>query len=57
VHTRQLPRASRDFEARSVHDFLHAMVDLNPKIVFALVQKIANSLTLPPMDVDQCSSR
>lgn len=45
--------SSWDIEASSADEFLHAMVDLNPKIVFALVQKIANSLRLPPMDVDQ----
>lgn len=42
-----------DMEASSADDFLHAMVDLNPKVAFALVQKIANSLKKPPMDVDQ----
>jgi predicted nucleic acid-binding protein len=42
-----------DIEASSADDFLHAMVDLNPKVVFSLVQKIANSLEKPPMDVNQ----
>jgi hypothetical protein len=40
-----------DVEGSSADDFLHAMVDLSPKIVFALVQKMANSLTLSPTDV------
>ncbi|WP_229682346.1 PIN domain-containing protein [Modestobacter marinus] len=42
-----------DVEASSADDFLHATVDLNPKVVFSLVQKIADSLNKPPMDVDQ----
>lgn len=42
-----------DIEARSADDFLHAMVDLNPKVVFSLVQKMANGFKAPPMDVDQ----
>ena len=45
--------ASWDIEASSADDFLHAMVDLNPKVAFAFVQKIANSLNKPPMDVDE----
>lgn len=42
-----------DVEASSADDFLHAMVDLDPKVVFSLVQRIADSLHKPPMDVDQ----
>ncbi|MFQ1004405.1 PIN domain-containing protein [Modestobacter sp. SSW1-42] len=45
--------AGWDIEASSADDFLHAMVDLNPKVVFALVQKIAGNFSRPPMDVDQ----
>ncbi|GAA4732708.1 hypothetical protein GCM10023328_09980 [Modestobacter marinus] len=29
------------------------MVDFDSKVVFSLVQKIADSLSKPPMDVDQ----
>lgn len=42
-----------DVEASSADDFLHAMVDLDAKVVFSLVQKFADSLDKPPMDVDQ----
>ena len=45
--------AAWDVEASSADDFLHAMVDLNPKVVFSLVQKIASSIKNPPLDVDQ----
>ena len=39
-------------EARSTDHFLHATVDLNPKIVFGEVQRIADSKNKPPMTVD-----
>jgi len=42
-----------DIEASSADEFLHAMVDLNPKVVFGVVQRMADSRTRPPMDVDQ----
>jgi predicted nucleic acid-binding protein len=42
-----------DIEARSADEFLNAMVDLNSKVVFGEVQRIADSKKLPPMDVDE----
>jgi predicted nucleic acid-binding protein len=39
-------------EARSPDHFLHAMIDLNPKIVFGEIQRIADSKKRPPMTVD-----
>lgn len=45
--------ASWDIEARSADHFLHAMVDLAPKQVFGIVQRMADARTRPPMDVDQ----
>lgn len=40
-------------EARSADHFLHAMVDLAPKQVFGIVQRMADTRARPPMDVDQ----
>jgi predicted nucleic acid-binding protein len=42
-----------DIEARSADQFLHAMVDLAPKQVFGIVQRMADARTRPRMDVDQ----
>ena len=42
-----------DMEARSADHFMHAMVDLAPKQVFGIVQRMADARTRPPMDVDQ----
>lgn len=39
-------------EARSPDHFLHAMIDLNSKVVFGEVQRIADSKKKPPMTVD-----
>jgi predicted nucleic acid-binding protein len=44
--------AKWDIEARSADHFAHAMVDLNPKRVFGIVQQMADARTRPPMDVD-----
>ena len=44
--------AQWDIEARSADHFAHAMVDLDPKRVFGIVQQMADSRTRPPMDVD-----
>jgi len=41
-----------DIEACSADHFAHAMVDLDPKRVFAIVQQMADSRTRPPMSVD-----
>lgn len=42
-----------DIEARSADEFLLAMVDLSPKVVFGEVQRIADSKRRPPMSVDE----
>ena len=42
-----------DIEARSADEFLLAMVDLNPKVVFGEVQRIADSKRRPPMSVNE----
>jgi hypothetical protein len=42
-----------DIEARSADEFLHGMVDLAPKQVFGIVQRMADVRTRPPMDMDQ----
>lgn len=39
-------------EARSTDHFLHAMVDLDSKVVFGEVQRIADSKKKPPMTVE-----
>lgn len=45
--------AAWDIEARSADEFLLSMVDLNPKVVFGEVQRIADSKRRPPMSVDE----
>ncbi|MGY1820499.1 PIN domain-containing protein [Geodermatophilus sp. SYSU D00079] len=42
-----------DIEAISADEFLLSMVDLNSKIVFGEVQRIADSKKRPPMSVDE----
>lgn len=43
-------------EARHPDQFLHAMVDLDPKRVFGIVQQMADARSRRPMDVDEVLS-
>jgi hypothetical protein len=45
--------AAWDIEASSADDFLHAMVDLSPKVVFSLGRRSPIAAGDPPMGVDQ----
>lgn len=42
-----------DIEAVSADEFLLSMVDLNPKVVYGQVQRIADSKKHPPMSIDE----